>query len=136
MCCGKVLRPAVSVLAAPCCRGGARSQGLPCYLASPAGTGAGARGREPPWERLAPRDPSRPFPHRGGQRRPRRLGAGRPSGARGAVGVVANLAHPAVLFLHVPSCPWIWGPSGSSAGTAWQRSEKREAVLVGFARLL
>lgn len=138
MCCGKVLPPAVSVLAARCCQGWGPEPGPPLLPGFTRWdrTRAGARGRETPWERLAPRDPSQPFPHRGGQHRPRRRGAGRPSGARGAVGVVSDPLHPALLCLHVPSCPWIWGPSESSAGTAWLRSEKREALLVGFARLL
>lgn len=105
--------------------------------ASPSGSRAGARGREAPGERPPPPDPSQPFPHRGGQRRPRSCGDGRLPGARGRVGVVAEPGAPSPPF---PACrllPVGLGTAGHRArGLAWQRSEEREALLVGFARLL
>lgn len=61
-------------------RGGARSQGLAGPLVSPSqdwGGGAGPRFNPQPSLQLPPRDPSRPFPHCGGQCRPESARDGR-----------------------------------------------------------
>lgn len=101
-CCRRPCQPGPRRVA----RGGARSQGLPhpprFTLWEP---GGGAGPRTPPRERLPPRDPSRPFPHRGGQRGPRGCGDGRLPGARGRVGVVVEPGAADPPLPGAPSCP-------------------------------
>ena len=83
---------------------GPKKQGLPRSLVSPAGTWAGARGPRtaPLPERISPRYPSRPFPHRGGQRGLRSCGRyGRHPGVRGRGGVVTEPGT-RLRFLFVP----------------------------------
>lgn len=132
-CCRRLCQPGPRRVA----RGGARSQGLPhpprCTLWEPGG-GAGPRN---PGERLPPRHPSRPFPHRGGQRRPRGCGDGLPPRGPRSRGGGLRAPHSRPSFARCPFLPVGLETGGNGArGLARQRSEKREALLVGFARLL
>lgn len=121
--CGKVPSPAVSVPAPLCCEGwGPERQGLPCPLVSPSGTGA--RGRETR-EWASPRCPSRPFPHRGGQRRPRRCGDGHLSGARGRGGGGRRARAPGSPFLPHPFLPVGLGMERGDLPGEGARKEKR-----------
>lgn len=125
-----------SVIVAPLgCEGwGPERQGLPCTLVSPSGTQTEARDREAAVEWISPCYSSRPFPHRCGQRRPRRCGDGRLPGARGHGGGGRRALGTRFSF---PSAPLPAGGFENRArGLAPQRSEKREALLVGFARLV
>lgn len=87
-----------SVILAPLgCEGwGPERQALPCTLVSPSGTQAEARDREAAVEWVSRCYSSRPFPHRCGQRRPRRCGDG--GGGRRALGT----------GLSFPSAPGVW----------------------------
>lgn len=116
-----------SVILAPLgCEGwGPERQALPCTLVSPSGTQAEARDREAAVEWVSRCYSSRPFPHRCGQRRPRRCGDG--GGGRRALGT--GLSFPSALL---PA----GGFENRARALARQKSEKREAPRVGFARLV
>lgn len=121
--CGRVPPPAVSALAGRGARGGARRGRPPASPVSHSGLGGGG-GREPPTGWVSPALPRRGALRRGrGGRLPGRADAGR------------GLPRPAPARPPLRAPPArCWGPEGSGAGTGLAEDEKREALLVGFAR--
>lgn len=96
-------------------------------------SGTRARGRETPGSGFLRAAPPGPSPTAVGSAAQGDAGTVTSPGRADAVGVVAEPGHPAPLcFRTLPA-----GGFGHRArGLAWQRSEKREALRVGFARSL
>lgn len=94
------------------------------------------RGREAgkPAEWLSPRDP-RPFPP-SGVSAGRRCGHSRTPGPVVAAGVADDPGAPGAPFPSRPFLPGVSEDQGVRAwGLAWQWSEKREALLLGFCKI-
>lgn len=91
----------------------------------------GARPRNPR-EWISPRSSSRPFPHRGGQRRPRRCGDGHLPGARGRGGGGRRVVAPGSPFLPHPACRWVWA---SSAGTCLAEEREKRSAPCRFCKI-
>lgn len=122
-------RQRCQVLARSGCKGwGPERQGLPGSSVSPSGTRAGAWGREPPAPHGAGFS-ALPLP---GPAPPR--WAVQPREVRGRGAVVAEPRRPAPLRLCALPVRGFGDRGGRARGPAWPGSEKREALLVGFAR--
>lgn len=104
-----------------------------------AGTGAGARGREPPRARLRSRDPFQRFLPRGGQRRPRRSRWERspPRGPQSLWGWSPSLTQPtwlpSPLAAPLPA-RGAWGAGGASAGTSLAEGRETRSAPCGFCK--
>lgn len=123
-------RQRCQVLARSGCKGwGPERQGLPGSSVSPSGTRAGAWGREPPAPHGAGFS-ALPLPGPA----PAAVGSAAPGGARPRCGGRRAPAPGSPSPLR-PSCPWVWGPRGSSAGTGLAGEREKRSAPRRFCKI-